>query len=333
MTQTPIGGGGAAPPTAAPRLLPEGSSSSRNKQQQQRASSPGRPKDSHARQLSPASSTSRAAAASSKASGARAQQPPPPSGQKSSRAKGGGGGGGDKAPPQSAPGRSALPLGAIQAGDGAEAHSAATLVLAGGCSKGPSGSAADKRETAPKSQELLATPGVGEQQQLPSVTGGGEVERGGSSGLPQPPPKNWSRGKAGRPQPKDGGEAASLPSGGTGKGRALAVGSGGGYWKEGCLQSELTQFHLRKGLAAAQMQSKGSNQGNGNGGTTLVAEQLQPASSSSSTLSPMALAGTQEASGHSGVSESSLNLTPTQQQELQEEVEKLWEENEALKVS
>ncbi|XP_012819055.1 protein SOGA3 isoform X2 [Xenopus tropicalis] len=37
--------------------------------------------------------------------------------------------------------------------------------------------------------------------------------------------------------------------------------SGGAYWKEGCLQSELMQFHLKKGLAAA-----GSNtQAKGNG--------------------------------------------------------------------
>nr|XP_020646379.1 protein SOGA3 isoform X1 [Pogona vitticeps] len=338
MSQTPSGGAGAVP-TAASRLLPEGSSS-RNKQQQQRASSPGRPKDSPARQLSPASNASRsAAAASSKTSGARAQPPPPLPGQKSGRAKGGGGGGGsggggDKASPQSAPGRSALPLGAVQAGDGAEAHPASPLVPAGGGPKASSGPAADKRETAPKNHELPATSRAGEQQQqqqLSSVTGGGEVERGGSSGLPQPPPKSWSRGKAGRPQPKDGGEAGSLPSGGTGKGRALAVGSGGGYWKEGCLQSELIQFHLRKGLAAAQMQSKGNNQGNGNGGTASVAEQSQPASSSSSTPSPVALAGTEEASGHSGVPEGSLNLTPQQQQQLQEEVDKLWEENEALK--
>ncbi|XP_041418846.1 protein SOGA3 isoform X1 [Xenopus laevis] len=41
--------------------------------------------------------------------------------------------------------------------------------------------------------------------------------------------------------------------------------SGGGYWKEGCLQSELMQFHLKKGLAAA-----GSNiQDKGNGSETI----------------------------------------------------------------
>ncbi|XP_053566684.1 protein SOGA3 [Bombina bombina] len=57
----------------------------------------------------------------------------------------------------------------------------------------------------------------------------------------------------------DGVQSSQAPS-------AAAVGkspkkqtSGGGYWKEGCLQSELMQFHLKKGLAVAgQAKSNGS---------------------------------------------------------------------------
>ncbi|XP_040285048.1 protein SOGA3 [Bufo bufo] len=55
------------------------------------------------------------------------------------------------------------------------------------------------------------------------------------------------------------------PKGGDGAQAAGAVGKspkkqsgGGGYWKEGCLQSELMQFHLKKGLAAAAGGSKGN---------------------------------------------------------------------------
>ncbi|XP_053141816.1 protein SOGA3 isoform X2 [Hemicordylus capensis] len=335
MSQPPIGGAAA---TGSPRLHPEGSSSSssRNKQQQQRASSPGRPRDSPARQPSPAAnsprSTAAAAVAATKASSARQQQPqlPPPPGQKTSRAKGGGGGGGvggDKLPPQPSPVRSAVPLGAVQAGGGAEAQPASPL--AGGCPKPNPGPAADKREAAVKDAELAA-PRVGEQQ-TPSA--GGEVEREGAFALSQPPPKIWSRGKAGRPPQKGVGEAAPAPpsSCGAGKGRVLAGGGGGGYWKEGCLQSELIQFHLRKGLAAAQMQSKGSNQSNGDGGAA-AAGQPQPADlSPSSTPSPMAPAGAEEGNGRSGAPEGALSLNPRQQQELQDEVEKLRDENETLK--
>ncbi|XP_062980771.1 microtubule cross-linking factor 3 [Elgaria multicarinata webbii] len=327
MSQPPSGG---SPATASPRLLPEGSSG-RNKQQQQRASSPGRPKESPARQPSPAANTPRstaaAAVAASKASSARQQQSQQQQpGQKTSRAKGGGVGG-DKPSPQAAPGRSAGPLGAVQAGDGAEAQPASPALLAGGCLTPNPGPASDKREALPKDAELPTARG----REQPSPAGG-DVEREGAFALSQPPPKSSSRGKADRPLRKGGGEAAPAPppSGGQGKGRALAVGSGGGYWKEGCLQSELIQFHLRKGLVAAQMQSKGNHQGDGDGGAS-AAEQPQPASASSLTPLPAAPPGSEEGHGHSGAPEGALSLNPRQQQELQEEVEKLQEENETLK--
>ncbi|XP_015280282.1 PREDICTED: protein SOGA3 [Gekko japonicus] len=323
MSQPPIGGAAA---TASPRLHPEGSSRSK---QQQRASSPGRPRDSPVRQPSPAAnsarSTAAAAVAASKATSAR--QPPPPPGQKPSRAKGGGGGvGGDKPPPQAPPPplRSAVPLGAVQAGGGAEAQVASPLALAGGLPRRNAGPSADKREAPAKD----SASGAGDSQQPPT---GGEGEREGAPPQP-PPPKSWGRGKAGRPLQKGGGEAAPAPpsSCGAGKGRALAGGGGGGggYWKEGCLQSELIQFHLRKGLAAAQMQSKGSNQNNGG---PSAAEQPQRASPSSSSLSPMAPVGAEEGNGRNGAPEGASSLNHRQQQELQEEVEKLREENETLK--
>uniref|UniRef100_A0A8D2L5G5 SOGA coiled-coil domain-containing protein n=1 Tax=Varanus komodoensis TaxID=61221 RepID=A0A8D2L5G5_VARKO len=329
MSQAPSGG---SPATASPRLLPEGSSS-RNKQQQQqqRASSPGRPKDSPARQPSPAANASRstaaAAAAASKGSSFRQQQAPqPPPGQKPSRAKGGGVGG-DKPSAQAAPGKSAGPLGAVQAGDGAEAQPASPLVPAGGSSTPNPGPAGDKREAQPKEPESTAA--RAREQQSPA---GADVERDGAFALFQPAAKSGNRGKAGRPLQKGGGEAAPAPPSacGQGKGRALAVGSGGGYWKEGCLQSELIQFHLRKGLVAAQMQNKGNNQGDGNGGASAT-EETQPASSSSLTRLTMGPPGTEEGSGPSRTTEGTLNLNPWRQQELQEEVEKLQEENETLK--
>ncbi|XP_054857933.1 protein SOGA3 [Eublepharis macularius] len=329
MSQPPIGGAAA---TASPRLHPEGSSRSKQQQQQQqRASSPGRPRDSPARQPSPAAnsarSTAAAAVATSKASSARQPQPQPP-GQKPSRAKAGGGGGvgGDKPPAQAAPPlRSALPLGAVQAGGGAEAQLASPLAPAGGIPRRSAGPAADEREGPAKDSAA----GAGEQRQPPPA--GGEGEREAAFSPPQPPPpKSWSRAKAGRPLQKGGGEAAPAPpsSCGAGKGRALA-GGGGGYWKEGCLQSELIQFHLRKGLAAAQMQGKGGNQNNG---SASAAERPEPASSSSSSSpSPMAPVGAEEGNGRSGAPEGASSLNPRQQQELQEEVEKLREENETLK--
>lgn len=231
--------------------------------------------------------------------------------------------GGDKPPPP--PPRSAVPLGAVQAGGGAETQAASPLAPAGGLPKRNAGPSADEREAPARD----SAPGAGEQQPPP----GGEGEREGAPAPPQPPPpKSWSRGKAGRPLQKGGGEAAAAPpsSCGAGKGRALAGGGGGGgYWKEGCLQSELIQFHLRKGLAAAQMQSKGSNQNNGGAS---AAEQPQRASPSSSSPSPMAPAGAEEGNGRDGAPEGASSLNPRQQQELQEEVEKLREENETLKV-
>ncbi|XP_062835006.1 microtubule cross-linking factor 3 isoform X2 [Anolis carolinensis] len=274
MSQAPSGGSpGGAPPPAAPRLLPEGSSSSsispRSKQQQQqhRASSPGRPRDPHARQPSPASKASSARQAPQ-------QQQAPPKGSRAkaaaSSASAAAAAGAEKPSP-------AAPSGAVQAGDGAE-----PLALAGG------GGA-------------KANP---------------EREREGSGGVS----KSDSQGRT----------ATAPPAGAPGKGRALPA-AGGGYWKEGCLQSELIQFHLRKGLAAAaQMQSHGGQPGDGAGGARAAAEEQQQQPQPPLPALPAApMAGTPEANGQSRALGGALSAA--QQQELQEEVEKLWEENEALK--
>uniref|UniRef100_A0A670Y917 SOGA coiled-coil domain-containing protein n=1 Tax=Pseudonaja textilis TaxID=8673 RepID=A0A670Y917_PSETE len=315
MSQPPSGGGAA---TVSPRLLPEGSSS---RTKQQRAFSPGRPKESLVRQPLPAASSSRfttaaAAVPASKASSTRQQQllQQSPTGQKTSRVKGGGVEG-EKLPLQVTPTRSSVLLGAVHAGDGAEEQPASFLVSVGGCPRPNPGPAAEAREAPPKDTELTG-PRAGEQQ----LVSGGKGERVGSFVLSQLPSKSWNRGKTNKPPQKSAGEATSASSSscGSGKGQALSV-NNGNYWKEGCLQSELMQFHLRKGLSATQMQNKGNNKANGNGG-----------SSPSSTSLPILLPANEGSSGLSGTMGGNVTQE-SQQQELQEEMEKLEEENENLK--
>ncbi|KAM9851628.1 microtubule cross-linking factor 3 [Aulostomus maculatus] len=57
-----------------------------------------------------------------------------------------------------------------------------------------------------------------------------------------------------------GGEAAAASSGGK-KSSKATVGCGPGFWKEGCLQSELIQFHLNKSLGkkGTKMQTKAAS--------------------------------------------------------------------------
>ncbi|KAK9411567.1 protein SOGA3 [Crotalus adamanteus] len=313
MSQPPSGGGAA---TVSPRLLPEGSSS---RTKQQRAFSPGRPKESLVRQPLPAANSSRFTAAAavpvSKASSTRQQLlQQSPIGQKTSRVKGGGTEG-DKLPLQATSTRSSVLLGAVHAGDGAEEQPASFLVSAGGCPRPNPGPAAEAREAPPKDTELTG-PRAGEQQ----LVSGGKGERVGSFVLSQLPSKSWNRGKTNK---KSAGEATSASSSlcGSGKGQALSV-NNGNYWKEGCLQSELIQFHLRKGLSATQMQNKGNNKANGNVGNL-------PSSTSSSS---MVLLENESSSGLSGTMEDNTTQeSQQQQQELQEEMEKLEEENENLK--
>ncbi|XP_057691070.1 protein SOGA3-like isoform X2 [Corythoichthys intestinalis] len=96
---------------------------------------------------------------------------------------------------------------------------------------------------------------------------------------------------------KGGDVSASVATKKSSKG---TVGCGPGFWKEGCLQSELIQFHLNKSL--------------GKKGTKM---QAKPASPPASELSPERVP---------------LQLTPQKDQTLLEEVERLEDENDDLKT-
>ncbi|XP_063773422.1 microtubule cross-linking factor 3 isoform X2 [Pseudophryne corroboree] len=99
-------------------------------------------------------------------------------------------------------------------------------------------------------------------------TSPGELEGHRSRDPPDLPPAKTEQARAGTPEqsgngsPKNvkgkgktaakGGDGAqSQPAAAVGKSPKKHSSSGGGYWKEGCLQTELMQFHLKKGLAAA----------------------------------------------------------------------------------
>ncbi|XP_061234334.1 protein SOGA3 isoform X2 [Neopsephotus bourkii] len=303
MSQPPAGGA-----AAEPRLHPEGSSG----RKQQRASSPARARDTPPRPPPAAAAAFRGATAAAKATSGR-----PPLGQTPRAARGRAA---DKQP------RGTAPPGAVHPCAGAESPSAA----------GGKAAADEPPRTAEPSAPRAA------EEAPPAGSGGGGGEREGAvAPQPPPPPKQW-RGKAGRSPLKGAGEAAPSPpsSSGVGKGRGAA--GGGGYWKEGCLQSELIQFHLRKGLAAAaQMQTKGSNHSSSGSASSAsssaaAAPAEPPPAASASSPSAMAAAGAEGlrqgeagSGGRSGAPEGA--LSPQLQEEMQEEMEKLREENESLK--
>nr|XP_011712357.1 protein SOGA3 [Macaca nemestrina] len=367
MSQPPTGGAApataAAPPAAAAteaRLHPEGSS-----RKQQRAQSPARPRDNSLRQTIAA--TRSPVGAGTKLNSVRQQQlqqqqqqgnktgsrTGPPAGAR------GGGGGADKATPLAPKG--AAP-GAVQPAAGAEAAPAATLASLGGKRPGPP-------EEPPRELESVPSK-LGEP--LPLGEGGGGGGEGGGAGggsgerevgAPQPPPPRGWRGKGVRAQQRggSGGEGASpSPSsssagktpgpGSRNSGSGVAgggSGSGGSYWKEGCLQSELIQFHLKKERAAAAAAAAQMHAKNG-GGSSSRSSPVSGAPSICETLavpsaSPMAAAaeGPQQSSegsasggGMQAAAPPSSQPHPQQlqeQEEMQEEMEKLREENETLK--
>ncbi|XP_045247494.2 microtubule cross-linking factor 3 [Macaca fascicularis] len=367
MSQPPTGGAApataAAPPAAAAteaRLHPEGSS-----RKQQRAQSPARPRDNSLRQTIAA--TRSPVGAGTKLNSVRQQQlqqqqqqgnktgsrTGPPAGAR------GGGGGADKATPLAPKG--AAP-GAVQPAAGAEAAPAATLASLGGKRPGPP-------EEPPRELESVSSK-LGEP--LPLGEGGGGGGEGGGAGggsgereggAPQPPPPRGWRGKGVRAQQRggSGGEGASpSPSsssagktpgpGSRNSGSGVAgggSGSGGSYWKEGCLQSELIQFHLKKERAAAAAAAAQMHAKNG-GGSSSRSSPVSGAPSICETLavpsaSPMAAAaeGPQQSSegsasggGMQAAAPPSSQPHPQQlqeQEEMQEEMEKLREENETLK--
>ncbi|XP_022411872.1 protein SOGA3 isoform X1 [Delphinapterus leucas] len=367
MSQPPTGG--AAPATAAAsaataateaRLHPEGSS-----RKQQRAQSPARPRDNSVRQTTAA--TRSPVGAGTKLNSIRQQQLQQQQGNKTGSRTAppasarGSGGGAEKTAPLAPKG--AAP-GAVQSLAGAEVAPVATLAPVG--VRRPGALEEPPRELEPASSKLGEPPPLGEGGGGGGEGGGagsGSGEREGGAPQPPPPPRGW-RGKSVRAQPRGGsGAEGASPSPSTssagktpGSGSrnsgigVVGPGSGGGgsYWKEGCLQSELIQFHLKKeraaaAAAAAQMHSKngggGSNRSSPVAGAPAICEPLAVPPTS-----PMAAAaeGPQQgaegsASGGGGMQAAappSSQPHPQQlqeQEEMQEEMEKLREENETLK--
>ncbi|XP_036995479.2 protein SOGA3 [Artibeus jamaicensis] len=366
MSQPPTGG--AAPATAsAPgataateaRLHPEGSS-----RKQQRAQSPARLRDNSVRQTTTA--TRSPVGAGTKLNSVRQQQLQQQQQQQQQGNKTGGrgvtpaatrgsAGGAEKAAPPAAKGAVS---GAVQPAAGAEAAPVATLAPVVGRRPGPTEE--QPRELQPVSSKLGEPPPLGE--------GGGGVGEGGGAGggsgereggVP-PPPRGW-RGKSGRAPHRGGGggEGASpSPSSSavrtpgpsarnSGSGVVGGSSSGGGsYWKEGCLQSELIQFHLKKERAAAAAAAAHAHTKNGGGGSRSSPVSGAPAIGESLAVpssSPMAAAAEgppQSAEGGAGGGGMQAAAPPSsqphpqqlqEQEEMQEEMEKLREENETLK--
>ncbi|XP_032951412.1 protein SOGA3 isoform X2 [Rhinolophus ferrumequinum] len=371
MSQLPTGG--AAPATAAAsaaaaateaRLHPEGSS-----RKQARAQSPARLRDNSVRQTTAA--TRSPVGAGTKLSSLRQQQLQQQQQQQQQGSKTGG----RAAPPASARGsrggaEKAVPLppkgavpGTVQPSAGAEAAPAVTLAPVGGRRPGPPEEPSQELEAV--SSKLGEPPPLGEGGGGGGEgggAGGGSGEREGGAPQPPPPPKGW-RGKGVRSQHRggSGGEGASTSPSASSAGKtpgpgsrnsgsgAVGGGSGGGgsYWKEGCLQSELIQFHLKKERAAAAAAAAQMHTKNGSGcssrnspvsGASAIFEPLVVPSAS-----PMAAAaegpqqsaeGSASSGGMQAVAPPSSQPHPQQlqeQEEMQEEMEKLREENETLK--
>lgn len=319
-------------------MHPEGSS-----RKQQRAQSPARPRDNSLRQT--AGPTRSPLGVGPKLNSVRQQQlqQQQQQGNKitgrgtSSTGSRGFGGGAEKAVP-SVP-KGAAP-GAVQPAPGAEGSPAA-FQAAVSCRR--SGQA----EEPPREIESGSSK-VGKPPSLGGVGGGGEGGGAGGGpgdregGAPQPPlpPRGW-RGKGIRASQRgsSGGEgvfpsastAASSKTPGpgsrnSGSGGTGSSGGGGSYWKEGCLQSELIQFHLKKeraaaaaAAAAAQMHTKNGGGGSRSSpvaGAPAICEPLVVPSSS-----PMAAAaeGPQQSAEGSGNSGAMQAAAPPSSQQLQEQ--------------
>ncbi|XP_029338618.1 protein SOGA3 [Mus caroli] len=366
MSQPPSGGAApaatsvsAATAATEARMHPEGCS-----RKQQRAQSPARPRDNSLRQTSGA--TRSPLGVGPKLNSVRQQQLQQQQQQgnkitgRSTSGTGsrGLGGGAEKAVPSIPKG--AVP-GAVQPAPGAEGSPAAILA-----------SVSCRRSGQPEEtpREIESGPSkVGEPPPLGGVGGGGEGGGAGGGpgdregGAPQPPPPRGWRGKGVRATQRGNsvaeGVSPSPPTAATSKtpgpgsrnsgSGSTGSGSGGGgsYWKEGCLQSELIQFHLKKeraaaaAAAAAQMHTKNGGGGSRSSpvaGAPAICEPLVVPSSS-----PMAAAaeGPQQSAEGNGSGGAMQAAAPPssqphsqqlqEQEDMQEEMEKLREENETLK--
>lgn len=152
-------------------------------------------------------------------------------------------------------------------------------------------------------------PGAESPTLLRSTAAAAAAERGGAQTLDAAdPPRVVSDQPCASKSPKlrsknpRGGEA-SAATGGSKKSSKSTVGCGPGFWKEGCLQSELIQFHLNKSLGkkGAKMQMKSAS---------------PPASEAELSPEPDAP-----------------QPAPQPGQQQQDEMEKLEDENEDLKAS
>ncbi|XP_060046476.1 protein SOGA3 isoform X2 [Erinaceus europaeus] len=369
MSLPPSGG---AVPTAATasaatsateaRLHPEGSS-----RKQQRAQSPGRLRDNSVRQTTVG--TRCPVGVGTKLNSVRQQQlqqqqqsnktgnrSTPPTSTR------GGGGGAEKVLPQAPKGAAS---GAVQPTISAEAAPTASLAQVGG--RKPAPSEESPRDLEPVFSKLGEPPPLGEEGGGIAGGGGGAgsssgEREGGAPQQPPPPPRGW-RGKSGRAHQRGGsvGEGASpSPSSPAGKtprpgsrnsgSGVVGGGSGGGgsYWKEGCLQSELIQFHLKKERAAAaaaeaQMHTKNGGGGGSTRNSTIAGAPAICEALAIPSASPMAAAaeGPQQSSEGSASGGAMQAAAPPasqpnpqqlqEQEEMQEEMEKLREENETLK--
>ncbi|XP_066461623.1 microtubule cross-linking factor 3 isoform X2 [Eleutherodactylus coqui] len=180
---------------------------------------------------------------------------------------------------------------------GARAAAAGTQVV--------KGSRAEKLHPWQSAQGAVRNDGGAEHAASRAEAAAGELEAQRKDPS-DPSPARTEQGRVATPEQAGDGspknvklKGKSSPKGGDGAPAAAAVvgkspkkqSGGGGYWKEGCLQSELMQFHLKKGLAAA-------------GGTKGNVGEAEPA------------AGQEQQAGA---------------EMLQEEVDKLREENDSLK--
>nr|XP_033794582.1 protein SOGA3 [Geotrypetes seraphini] len=268
--------GGAAAAAAEPRLHPEGSSSS-NSNKKQGASSPARPRENAGRQTGRSQAAPKINAGARQSSGRGSRQ--------QAGALGAGNSSGEKQQQQQPP---RIAPGAVQGSGGAEPRGAARAEA--GRRLWEEGEVEGQREPAePQSSD----PAPAKAEQIRPVTPVDSPNEG-AAGIWKGKGKSSQRGAGGG----EGGAAAastSTSSSSTGKRPRQAGGSSGAYWKEGCLQSELLQFHQKK---AKNMHTKSGE-----------SEPPEAGMESEGTDDP---------------------LTP-QEQQLQSEVEKLREENETLK--
>ncbi|KAG9342728.1 hypothetical protein JZ751_015590 [Albula glossodonta] len=128
--------------------------------------------------------------------------------------------------------------------------------------------------------------------------------KGESSRVVSDQPGSASKSSKGKTKNPKGGEAAASCSKQSGK---TSVGCGPGFWKEGCLQSELIQFHINKSLKkSGKMHTK-----------TPSAPATEPEPEPEQELSPEGI---------------SAEPVTRQDESLHEEMERLIEENEDLKT-